>query len=68
MQPRALHDQAARRWEPKRPRLRMFSLAGVLATSGRTVTVHLSARSPWADLTVQALARLRTIVATTTTT
>ena len=50
MQTLALHDHAARRWEPKRLRLRIFSLAGVLAATARTVTAHLSARSPWADL------------------
>ena len=31
MQTLALHDHPARRWEPKRLRLRIFSLAGVLA-------------------------------------
>ena len=49
MQTLALHDHPARRWEPKRLRLRMFSLAGVLARTGRAVTVHLSARSPCND-------------------
>ena len=67
MQTLALHDHPARRWEPKRLRLRIFSLAGVLAVTGRTVSVHLSARSPWADLAVQALTRLRAITAATTT-
>jgi hypothetical protein len=66
MQTLALHDHPARRWEPKRLRLRIFSLAGVLATTARTVSVHLSARSPWADLTAQALTRLRAITAATT--
>src|SRR5207245_2617540 len=41
MQTLALHDHGARRWEPKRLRLRLFCLAGVLATTGRVVTVHL---------------------------
>ncbi len=67
MQTLALHDHGARRWEPKRLRLRIFSLAGVLATTGRVVSVHLSSRSPWADLAVQALTRLRAITAATTT-
>ena len=67
MQTLALHDHPARRWEPKRLRLRMFSLAGLLAITARTVSVHLSARSPWADLAVQTLTRLRAITAATTT-
>jgi hypothetical protein len=67
MQTLALHDHPARRWEPKRLRLRIFSLAGVLATTGRVMNVHLSARSPWADLAVQALTRLRAITAATAT-
>jgi hypothetical protein len=61
MQTLALHDHPARRWEPKRLRLRIFSLAGVLARTARVTTVHLSARSPWADLTATALARLRAL-------
>lgn len=42
------HD--ARRWEPKRLRLRLFSIAGRLATHGRVWRLHLSAHAPWADL------------------
>jgi Transposase DDE domain group 1 len=53
--------------EPKRLRLRLFSLAGVLAATARTVSVHLPARSPWSDLAAQALTRLRAITAATTT-
>ena len=67
LQTLALHDHPARRWEPKRLRLRIFSLAGALTRSARAVAVHLSARSPWADLAVQALARLRAITAATAT-
>jgi hypothetical protein len=67
MQMLALHDHPARRWEPKRLRLRIFSLAGVLAHSARTVSVHLSAHSPWTDLALQALTRLRAITAATAT-
>ena len=68
MQMLALHDHPARRWEPKRLRLRIFSLARILATTARIITVHLSARSPWTDLAVQALTRLRAITAATATT
>jgi Transposase DDE domain group 1 len=60
-------DGPSRRWEPKRLRLRIFSLAGVLATTGRTVMVHLSARSSWTDIAVQALSRLQAITAGTVT-
>jgi hypothetical protein len=67
MQTLALPDHPARRWEPKRLRLRIFSLAGVLATTARTVTVHLSARSRWAGLAAQALTQLRAITAATAT-
>jgi hypothetical protein len=51
----------------RRTRLRTFSLAGVLATTGRTVTVHPSTPSPWTDIAVQALSRLRAITAATAT-
>jgi len=47
----------ARRWEPKRLVLRIFSFAGVLVTTARITTVHLSARSPWSDRAAQALTR-----------
>jgi hypothetical protein len=67
MQTLALHDHPARRWEPKRLRLRIFSLAGVLTRTSRVVAVHLSTRSPWSDLAVQALSRLRAITAATAT-
>jgi hypothetical protein len=63
MQTLALHDHPARRWEPKRLRLRIFSLAGVLARTARVTRVHLSTRSPWADLTAVALGRLRALTA-----
>jgi Transposase DDE domain group 1 len=42
------HD--ARRWEPKRLRLRLFSIAGRLTHHGRTRRLHLSAHAPWAGL------------------
>ena len=39
---------AARRWEPKRLRLRIFSVAGRLASSGRRLRLRLAERWPWA--------------------
>jgi hypothetical protein len=46
---------AARRWEPKRLRLRVFAVAGRLARSGRRFRLRLAERWPWArDITVAA--------------
>lgn len=64
MQLLALHDHPARRWEPKRLRLRLFSIAGRIARTGRRTRLHLSAAAPWADLLVTAITRLRTAPAT----
>jgi hypothetical protein len=51
----------ARRWEPKRLRLRLFSVAGRLARSGRCLRLRLAERWPWtADITA-ATARLQAI-------
>jgi hypothetical protein len=59
MQTLALTDHPARRWEPKRLRLRLFSIAAARATTARTTTLHLSEHAPWTDLALQALDRLR---------
>jgi hypothetical protein len=61
MQMLALHGHPARRWEPKRLRLRLLSIAGLLATSSRTRTLHLSAHAPWAQLILDGLERLRNL-------
>lgn len=50
--------EAARRWEPKKLRYRIFTIPATLARSGRRVWLHLSGRSPWADLTLTGLQRL----------
>jgi hypothetical protein len=60
MQMLALHGHPARRWEPKRLRLRLLSAAGLLAASARTTTLHLSRHAAWTSLTLQALHRLKT--------
>jgi hypothetical protein len=65
MQLLALTDHPARRWEPKRLRLRLFAIAGRIAVTARTTTLRLSAHAPWADLAVAALNRLRAIAAPT---
>ena len=58
MQTLALAGHQARRWEPKRLRLRLFSIAGRLAHSSRRVRLHLSRHAPWAGLVLDALAAL----------
>jgi hypothetical protein len=51
----------ARRWEPKRLRLRVFAVAGRLARSGRRLRLRLAERWPWtADITA-AVARLQAL-------
>jgi hypothetical protein len=37
----------ARRWEPKRLRLRLLSVAGRLVRSGRRLRLRLAERWPW---------------------
>jgi hypothetical protein len=59
----ALAAHPARRWEPKRLRLRLFSVAGRLVRTGRRTLLHLSGRAPWADLLVEAITTLRALPA-----
>lgn len=59
----ALTDHAARRWEPKRLRLRLFSIAARIADHGRTRRLHLSTHAPWTALLADAIDRLRLISA-----
>ena len=42
----ALHDTDARRWEPKRLRLRVFSIAATLARRGRRLLLHIKTTAP----------------------
>jgi len=58
-----LVGHAARRWEPKRLRLRLLSLAGRLATSGRRTVLHLSKTGRWTDLLVSMITTLRKLPA-----
>jgi hypothetical protein len=58
----ALAAHPARRWEPKRLRLRLFSIAGRLARSGRRTVLHLAEHAPWVALLHQALTTLRALV------
>lgn len=59
----AFTEHPARRWEPKRLRLRIFTIAGRLATRARQLFLRLASHSPWAELTVTALTRLTTVPA-----
>ena len=55
------HD--ARRWEPKRLRYRLFTVAAELARTGRQTLLHLASRAPWADLLTQGIGRIRALTA-----
>jgi hypothetical protein len=55
----ALHDHPARRWEPKRLRLRLFSIAGRISRHARRTRLRLPTHAPWADLLATALTRLQ---------
>jgi hypothetical protein len=55
----ALHGHDARRWEPKRLRLRLFSIAGRIARHARRTRLRLAAHAPWATLLTTALTRLQ---------
>jgi hypothetical protein len=52
-------DGNARRWEPKRMRLRLFSAAGRLVRGGRRPRLRLAARWPWNQLITTAITRLQ---------
>src|SRR3954451_25169501 len=59
MQLLALTHRQARRWEPKKLRLRLFTAPAALARTGRRVLLHLAAKSPWAGVVADAVTRLR---------
>jgi DDE family transposase len=54
---------AARRWEPKRLRLRLFSAAGRLARGGRRLRLRLAERWPRAGEITAAITRLQALPA-----
>ena len=54
-------DGNARRWEPKRLRLRLFSVSGRLASSGRRLRLRLAGRWPWTAQITAAAARLQAL-------
>ena len=51
----------ARRWKPKRLRLRLFAVAGRLASSGRRLRLRFAERWPWAAEITAAVTRLQAI-------
>ena len=53
----------ARRWEPKRLRLRLFAVAGRLARGGRRLRLRLAERWPWAGEITAAITRLQALPA-----
>jgi hypothetical protein len=53
----------ARRWEPRRLRLRLFAAAGRLARSGRRLRLRLAERWPWARELTAAVTRMQALPA-----
>ena len=51
----------ARRWEPKRLRLRLFSVAGRIVRGSRRLRLRLAQNWPWAAGITAAIARLQAI-------
>jgi hypothetical protein len=51
----------ARRWEPKRLRLRLFAAAGRIVRGGRRLRLRLAGKWPWATQITAALSRLQAL-------
>lgn len=58
-------EDQARRWEPKRLRLRLFTIPATLARHGRRTLLHIKATAPWAHLIATAYQRLTRLPAPT---
>jgi hypothetical protein len=63
MQLLALTSADARRWEPKRLRLRLFTIAAGLTRHSRQTVLTLNQKQPWADLVTDAVTALRALPA-----
>lgn len=61
----ALTSHDARRWEPKKLRHRLFSIAGSLARHARRTRLHLAATAPETSLLIAGLSRLNRMRAPT---
>jgi len=59
MQLLALTSTNARRWEPKRLRLRLFTIAATLTRHSRATVLTLNQKHPWATLAHNAITALR---------
>jgi hypothetical protein len=59
MQMLALTGTVARKWEPKRLRMRLYTVPAAIARSSRTTRLHLADKAPWAHLVENAITRLR---------
>ena len=59
----ALTRHDARRWEPKRLRLRLFTIPASIARTARQTILHLSERAPWAHVAINAITRLEHLTA-----
>ena len=51
----------ARRWEPKRVRLRLFTVAGRIVRGGRRLRLRIAATWPWATQITAAITRLHAL-------
>jgi hypothetical protein len=51
----------ARRWEPKRLRLRVLAVAGRLVRGGRHLRLRLAEHWPWAGQVTVTVTRLQTL-------
>lgn len=56
----AFDTETARRWEPKRLRLRLFHIAGRIVRHARRIHLKLAAHAPHVDLLVAAITRVTT--------
>jgi hypothetical protein len=65
LQTLALTEHPARRWEPKRLRLRLFSIAARISRHARATRLRLAAHAPWTHLLTEVLTRLNTLPAPT---
>jgi len=63
MQLLALTSGEARRWEPKRLRLRLFTIAAALTRHSRQAVLTLNQKQPWAALAHEAVTALRALPA-----
>jgi hypothetical protein len=54
-------DGPARRWEPKRLRLRVLAVAGRLVRGGRRLRLRLAERWPWARQITAAITRIQAL-------